>query len=73
MALLAYTAGEGIVDRALWSIVFSIADAKAALARALELGATELEGFSETDYTAMATVRDPQGAIVTLSQYKPPA
>jgi predicted enzyme related to lactoylglutathione lyase len=73
VALLAYTDGAGTGDRAQWSIVFSVADAKAALARAFELGATELEPFSETAYTAMATVRDPQGAVVTLSQYKPSA
>ena len=53
--------------------MFSVADVDAALSRAVQLGATVMEGVSETDYTRSVSVRDPQGAVVTLSQYRGPA
>ena len=58
---------------AYWSVTFAVADADAAFARATELGATVVTPPFDTDYTRMGTVEDPQGALVNLSQYRPPA
>jgi predicted enzyme related to lactoylglutathione lyase len=55
-----------------WSITFSVADADAAVARALALGATQVSPLIDTEYTRMGAVVDPQGAVLTLSQYRPP-
>lgn len=55
-----------------WTITFAVADADAAMARAIELGATVVVPLFDTEYTRMGTVRDPQGAAFTLSQYRPP-
>jgi predicted enzyme related to lactoylglutathione lyase len=55
-----------------WSLIFAVADADDAVARATDLGATLVTPLFDTDYTRMGTIRDPQGAIVTLSQYRPP-
>ena len=54
-----------------WSVVFTVADRDASAARVVELGGTLLRSF-ETDWTAEAVVRDPQGAVFTISQYAPP-
>ena len=55
-----------------WGITFAVADADAAFARAVELGATEVTPLFDTDYTRMGAVQDPQGAVLTLSEYRPP-
>jgi hypothetical protein len=55
-----------------WTITFAVGDADAAFARALDLGATEVAPLFDTAYTRMGKVRDPQGAEVTLSEYRPP-
>jgi uncharacterized protein len=55
-----------------WTITFGVADADAAMARAIELGATVVVPLFDTAYTRMGMVRDPQGAAFTLSQYRPP-
>jgi uncharacterized protein len=54
-----------------WSVVFTVDDRDASVARAARLGGTVLRSF-ETDWTAEAVVRDPQGAVLTLSQFTPP-
>jgi predicted enzyme related to lactoylglutathione lyase len=59
-------------DHASWTVMFSVDDADASFARALELGATMVTPLFDTDYTRMGTIRDPQGAILTLSEYRPP-
>lgn len=56
-----------------WNIVFAVADADAAFTRALSLGATVVIPLFDTMYTRMGTVADPQGAPLTLSEYRPPA
>jgi hypothetical protein len=56
-----------------WNVTFAVADADAAFARAVELGATVVTPLFDTQYTRMGTVADPQGAVLTLSQYRPPA
>lgn len=63
-------AGEG---SARWNVIFAVADADAAFARALNLGATVATPLFDTDYTRMGAVADPQGALLTLSEYRPPA
>jgi uncharacterized protein len=55
-----------------WGITFAVADADAAFARATELGARVVTPLFDTDYTRMGTVEDPQGAVLTLSEYRPP-
>ena len=59
-------------DTAHWSVTFAVADADAAFARATDLGAAVVTPLFDTDYTRMGTVKDPQGAILTLSEYRPP-
>jgi predicted enzyme related to lactoylglutathione lyase len=56
-----------------WSVTFSVADADTAFARAVELGATVVTPLFDTEYTRAGTVRDPQGAELTLSEYRPPS
>jgi predicted enzyme related to lactoylglutathione lyase len=56
-----------------WSVTFAVADADAAFARALELGARVATPLFDTDYTRMGAIEDPQGAVLTLSEYRPPA
>ena len=54
-----------------WSVVITVADRDATASRVVELGGTVLRSF-ETDWTAEAVVRDPQGAVLTVSQFTPP-
>ncbi len=54
-----------------WHVTFSVDDRDAAAERALALGAADLAGPVDTPFTRMATVRDPQGAVFTLSQFVP--
>ena len=56
-----------------WNVTFAVADADAAFARALSLGATVVTPLFDTLYTRMGAVADPQGATFTLSEYRPPA
>jgi predicted enzyme related to lactoylglutathione lyase len=63
------TAADG---GARWTVTFAVADADAAFDRATGLGATVVTPLFDTDYTRMGVVRDPQGAELTLSQYRPP-
>lgn len=56
-----------------WTVTFAVADADAAHARAIELGAEEVIGLTDAEYTRMSTVRDPQGAVLTLGEYRPPS
>jgi predicted enzyme related to lactoylglutathione lyase len=63
---------EAGTDAARWTVTFAVADADAATSRAVELGAEVVVPLFDTDYTRMGTVRDPQGATFTLSQYRPP-
>jgi predicted enzyme related to lactoylglutathione lyase len=54
-----------------WSVVFTVADRDATVSRADALGARVL-GTSDTDWTREAALRDPQGAVLTVSQFAPP-
>lgn len=55
-----------------WGVTFGVADADAAFARAIGLGAEEVVPLFDTAYTRMGAVQDPQGAVLMLSQYRPP-
>lgn len=55
-----------------WHVTFAVADRDDAVARAESLGATVLES-EDTQWTRHAEIRDPQGAILTLSQFTPPS
>jgi len=52
-----------------WRVKFSVASRAESVARAQELGATLL-GTEDTRWAALADIRDPQGAELTLSEYK---
>ena len=64
--------GEAAGAPARWTVTFAVADADTAFARAIDLGATEVTPLFDTAYTRMGVVRDPQGAELTLSEYRPP-
>ena len=55
-----------------WNVTFAVADADTAFSRAVRLGATVVTPLFDTTYTRMGTVADPQGAALTLSEYRPP-
>ena len=67
-----FAAPPGATSSAQWSVTFAVADADAAFARAVELGAAVVTPLFDTDYTRQGAVRDPQGAELTLSEYRPP-
>jgi predicted enzyme related to lactoylglutathione lyase len=54
-----------------WNVTFTVADRDVSAATAESLGATVLSR-EDTDWTKQATVRDPQGAVFTASQFTPP-
>lgn len=65
----------GIVDSSVWPddvpgwhVYFTVADADAALAKAVSLGATVVEGVQDTPYGRLATLLDPNGARFKLQQ-----
>ena len=59
-------------ERPHWHVTFAVADRDAAAAQAIALGAEDLSGPVDTDWTRTVTIRDPQGAVCTLSQFTPP-
>jgi predicted enzyme related to lactoylglutathione lyase len=54
-----------------WEVAFAVADRDASVATAGRLGATVLSS-TDTEWTKEAVIRDPQGAVLTLSQFTPP-
>ena len=55
-----------------WHVTFAVADRDASVDTATRLGATDVSGPLDTQWTRAAVIRDPQGATMTLSQFKPP-
>jgi predicted enzyme related to lactoylglutathione lyase len=51
-----------------WRVYFGVADADAALAKAVELGGTVVQPAEDTPYGRMGTVADPNGAEFKLLQ-----
>src|SRR4051794_7084809 len=56
-----------------WSVTFTVPDADASAARTRELGGTLLAEPFDVPWQRITVIRDPQGAHLTLSQFKPPA
>ena len=54
-----------------WKVTVTVDDRDASVARAAGLGG-EVLGTDDTDWTRTALVRDPQGAVLTLSEFTPP-
>jgi predicted enzyme related to lactoylglutathione lyase len=54
-----------------WAVSFTVEDRDRSAALAEKLGATVVSS-QHTDWTKTALVRDPQGAVLTLSQFTPP-
>ena len=52
--------------------VLTVADRDDSATAAEQLGATVLS-TNDTDWTRDAQIRDPQGAVFTVSQYSPPS
>ena len=57
---------EGVPNH--WHVYFAVAEMGAALDKARQLGATVINGPMPTPIGPMATIKDPQGAIVSLFQ-----
>jgi uncharacterized protein len=57
-------------EQAGWQVMFTVADRDDSAATAERLGARVLSS-SENEWTREAVIRDPQGAILTLSQFAP--
>ena len=55
-----------------WHVTFTVADRDDSAAAAEQLGGTVLS-TTDSDWTRDAQIRDPQGAVFTLSQYSPPS
>ena len=72
VALMVPAAGGPAEASAYWTVTFAVADADAAFARAIDLGAQVVTPLFDTEYTRMGTVEDPQGAVLNLSEYRPP-
>jgi len=54
-----------------WHVTFAVTDRDEAVLRAEELGAVVVSGPTDDQWTRSAVVRDPQGAVFTLSQFDP--
>jgi predicted enzyme related to lactoylglutathione lyase len=55
-----------------WSVTLSVADADAVAVRTTELGGSVVSGPVDLPYSRVVQISDPQGASVTLSQFKMP-
>ena len=54
-----------------WHVTFAVSDRDESVLRADKLGATLVSGPTDDQWTRSAVVRDPQGAVFTLSQFDP--
>jgi predicted enzyme related to lactoylglutathione lyase len=64
--------GGAPAGAARWNVTFGVDDADASYAKAIQLGATATLPLFDTPYTRQGNVRDPQGAEITISEYRPP-
>ncbi len=55
-----------------WHVTFAVEDRDLTLERAAHLGATVVGAPRDTAWTRDATLRDPAGAVFTVSQFTPP-
>jgi predicted enzyme related to lactoylglutathione lyase len=56
-----------------WTVTIAVAAADHAAARTAELGGTVLAEPFDVPYSRTTVIRDPDGAIITLSQFVPPS
>ena len=63
-------AGNGAPSH--WNVTFTVQDADAAAAKVRELGGEILSEPVDVPWSRVTQIRDPQGATLTLSQFKPP-
>jgi predicted enzyme related to lactoylglutathione lyase len=54
-----------------WHVTFTVASRDESTATAERLGAVVISS-DDTEWTKTALIRDPQGAVLTLSQFTPP-
>lgn len=54
-----------------WQVSFAVEDRDSSAERAESLGASVI-AHEDTEWTRTVTIRDPQGALLTLSQFTPP-
>jgi predicted enzyme related to lactoylglutathione lyase len=54
-----------------WHVTFSVDDTDATAERAVELGGAVVTPPFDAGPVRMAVVRDPQGAVFTISRYQP--
>jgi predicted enzyme related to lactoylglutathione lyase len=55
-----------------WHVTFAVADADATATRAVELGGEVLAPPTDMPWVRIALLRDPQGAVFTISRFQPP-
>jgi predicted enzyme related to lactoylglutathione lyase len=55
-----------------WAVTFAVDGTDAVAGRAVELGGTVLTGPVDAGPTRLAVLRDPQGAVFSVSTYAPP-
>jgi len=65
------TSPAGEDEPARWDVTFAVDDADGAAARAERLGATVLRPPTTAGVTRVAVLRDPEGAVLTVSRYQP--
>jgi predicted enzyme related to lactoylglutathione lyase len=63
--------GEG-QDTPHWALTLATGDADATATRARELGATVVQEPIDLPWVRLTVLADPQGAVFTASQFKPP-
>lgn len=69
---IAWLAPLGANERPHWHVAFAVADRDASATIAERLGGAILS-TTDTEWTREAIVRDPQGAVITVSQFAPSA
>lgn len=69
--VIAWLAPLGEGEEPHWHVTFAVADRDDAVATAERLGARVISGPHDDEWTKNAVVRDPQGAVLTLSQFDP--
>jgi uncharacterized protein len=69
---IAWLAGVDGDEAPHWHVTIAVADRDDSVDTALGLGATVVSGPLDTQWTRAAVIRDPQGAVLTLSQFSPP-
>jgi len=67
---IGWLAPVGADEQPHWHVSFTVADRDATVSAAERLGGTVL-GHTDSDWTRDALIRDPQGGVITASQFAP--